>query len=225
MLMKERIKNLLKGIGVVVCVVGLAVGAAVLTTNSMNKNSGLTDYNYMIYRDRIELAMEGCRDRIVTEIEHYIDSVAEESGLNGIKLFEKCEKYGIDVRFAMAQGQAESNFGTTGMAAKTNVVWNVRAYDNTTAEEMKRKGHTYKHPDESIEPYLRLLTNKYLVDDKDEFDMFDNFVDVDGHRYASNEKYENVVKNIYDRINRDTKLDDLLKEYRKYQRRLAFGIY
>ena len=90
---------------------------------------------------------------------------------------------------------------------------------------MKRKGHDCKHPDESIEPYLRLLTSSYLVDDKDEFDMFDNFVDANGKRYASNPKYEQLVKGIYERINSETKLNMLLKEYHKYQRRLAFGMY
>lgn len=223
--MKENIKKTIKYVVMCIAVVVLTVSTAVITHNKLYNDCGLNDYNYMIYRDRTELALDGCRDRIVAEIDHYIDSVACESGLNGIRLFDLCEKYGIDVRFAMAQAQAESHFGTTGMAAKTNVVWNVRAYDDTNAEEMKRKGHTCKHPDESIEPYLRLLTTSYLVDDKDEFDMFDNFVDANGKRYASNPKYEQLVKGIYERINNETKIDEMLKEYRKYQRRLAFGMY
>ena len=37
---------------------------------------------------------------------------------NGIKLFELCDAYNVDVRFVMAQAQAESHFGTTGIAAK-----------------------------------------------------------------------------------------------------------
>ena len=135
--MKENIKKTVKYIVLCVSVVILTISTAVITHNKLYNNCGLNDYNYMIYRDRTELAMEGCRDRIVSEIDHYIDSVAAESGLNGIRLFDLCEKYGVDVRFAMAQAQAESHFGTTGMAAKTNVVWNVRAYDDTNAESAR----------------------------------------------------------------------------------------
>ena len=57
------------------------------------------DYTYEIYRSRTELAMEGCRDSIVSEIDKYIYSVAPESALNGIKLFELCDIYEVDVRF------------------------------------------------------------------------------------------------------------------------------
>ena len=215
--MDLKLKRTLQIIAICATVIGLAIATTTLTHKKLCDNSGLNDYNYMIYRSRTELAMEGVKDDIVKEIDNYIDSVAAESGLNGIRLFELCEKYGVDVRFAMAQGEAESHFGTRGMAAKTNVVWNVKAYDDTTAEEMKKKGHDAKHPDASIEPYLKLLTTTYLVNGKTEEDMFNNFVDANGKRYASNPKYESMVLNIYNRINNETKLKNLLKEYRRYK--------
>ena len=146
-----------------VVTIGLAVGTTVITHKVLNDRCGNSDYNYQIYRSRVELAMEGTRDRIVTDIDHYIDSIAPDSGLNGIKLFEMCEKYGVDVRFVLAQGQAESHFGTKGMAAKTNIVWNVNTRDNDTLEDIRRRKDDYSHPDKSIEPYLQLLVNKYLV--------------------------------------------------------------
>lgn len=222
--MKETVKKTLKYFGCALAIIAITVTTAVITHNKIYSDCGLTDYNYMIYRDRTELALDGCRDRIVTEIDNYIDSIAPDSGLNGIKLFELCDKYDVDVRFAMAQAEAESHFGTRGMAAKTNVVWNVRAYDDTNAEEMKRKGHDAKHPDASIEPYLKLLVTSYLVDGKNELDMFENFVDVEGKRYASNPNYENMVEGIYNRINECTKLESLLKEYRKHQKKLLYGV-
>ena len=221
--MTTALKKTLKYLGLAIAIIGITVATAIITHNKIYSDCGLTDYNYMIYRDRTELALDGCRDAIVTEIDHYIDSVAADSGLNGIKLFELCDKYDVDVRFAMAQAEAESHFGTTGMAAKTNVVWNVKAYDGRSAEDMKRKGDDASHPDMSIEPYLKLLTTSYLVDGKTELDMFDKFVDVNGKRYASNPNYENLVESIYNRINECTKLDPLLKEYRKLQRRLVYG--
>lgn len=222
--MKETVKKTLKYLGLCVAIIVITITTAIVTHNKIYSDCGLTDYNYMIYRDRTELALDGCRDRIVTEIDNYIDSIAPDSGLNGIKLFELCDAYDIDVRFAMAQAEAESHFGTKGMAAKTNVVWNVRAYDDTNAEEMKSKGHDAPHPDMSIEPYLKLLVTSYFVDGKNELDMFDNFVDVNGKRYASNPNYENLVEGIYNRINECTDLDRLLKEYRKYQKKLLYGV-
>lgn len=215
--MNTLLKRTLKIVGTCVMVIVLAVTATTVTHNKLCSDNGMSDYNYQIYRSRTELAMEGVRDDIVTEIDNYIDSVAADSGLNGIRLFELCDKYGVDVRFAMAQAEAESHFGTKGMAAKTNIVWNVKTYDGDTLEDIKKRGNDFKHPDESIEPYLLLLVNSYFVDGKTEEDMFVNFVNKDGKRYASNPNYENLVLNIYNRINENTKLKELLKEYRRYK--------
>lgn len=215
--MNSKLKRTLHVIALVATVIVLAITTTTLTHNKLCNDSGMTDYNYQIYRSRTELAMEGVRDDIVSEIDNYIDSVAIESGLNGIKLFELCDKYGVDVRFAMAQAEAESHFGTKGMAAKTNIVWNVKTYDGDTVEDVKHRGDHFRHPDESIEPYLLLLVNNYFVDGKTEEDMFISFVNKDGKRYASNPKYESMVLNIYNRINNETKLKNLLKEYRRYK--------
>lgn len=215
--MNNALKKVLKIAATAVMVIVLAVASTTITHNKLCNNSGMSDYSYQIYRSRTELAMEGVKDNIVTEIDNYIDSVASDSGLNGIRLFELCDKYGVDVRFAMAQAEAESHFGTKGVAAKTNMVWNVKAYDNRTADDMIKKGDAKTHPDMSIEPYLILLTNEYLVNGKTEHDMFDKFVDSNGKRYASNPNYETMVLNIYNRINENTKLKDLLKEYRRYK--------
>jgi hypothetical protein len=47
--------------------------------------------------------------------------------------------------------------------------------------------------------------------------MFLNFVDYKGDRYASNPKYESMMLDIYNRINNETKLKSLLKDYRRYR--------
>ena len=221
--MTEKVKHILKYLSGVAIIVIITIITTVITYNKIYDDCGLTDYNYQVYRSRVELLMDGVKDNIVTEIDNYIDSIAPESGLNGIRLFELCDKYEVDVRFAMAQAEAESHFGTKGIAAKTNMVWNVKAYDNRTADDMIKKGDAEKHPDMSIEPYLILLTTKYLVDEKNELDMFEKFVDSDGKRYASNPNYEKMVEDIYNRINKCTELESLLKEYRKLQKKLLFG--
>jgi hypothetical protein len=69
-----------------------------------------------------------------------------------------------------------------------------------------------------------LLTTEYLVDGKNELDMFEKFVNKYDKRYASNPNYENLVEGIYNRINECTDLDKLLKEYRKLQKKLLYGV-
>lgn len=178
------------------------------------------DYSYLIWRDRTELNYQGAKDDLVDIVDHYIDSIAPGSCLNGIRLVEVCEEYDFDIKFALAQGQLESHFGTEGTAAKTNMVWNVGAYDNKSAEDIindKNKNTAPSHPDESIEPYIKLLYASYLVDGKTEKDMFDNYVDKDGKRYASNVNYEKILYGIYERIGRETKIDQAIADFKRYK--------
>ena len=204
-----------------VAIIVLTIG----TTLLVHKYSGSDwsdDYNYSVYRSRTELAMEGTHNRIVEEIDRYIDSIAPNSSLNGITLFQMCDKYDVDVRFAMAQAEIESHFGTAGVAAKTNSVWNVKAYDGRSAEDMNRKGDGFKHPDQSIEPYLQLLTKSYLVNGKTELDMFTKFVTSGGQRYASSPTYETHLLSVYNKINEQTQLKNLLEEYKRYRMILGY---
>lgn len=215
--MKQNIKKIFYVVCGCIAVILLAIITTTITHDNLCTKSGLNDYSYQIYRSRMELSMEGIKDNIVTEIDNYIDSVAIESGVNGIRLFELCDMYGVDVRFAMAQAEAESHFGTKGTAAKTNSVFNVGAFDGDSAEVQKRKGYGFSHPDDSIEPYLLLLVNTYLVNGKTEEDLFIKFVNKDGKRYASNPNYETMLLTIYNKINENTKLKTLLQEYRRYK--------
>lgn len=212
---KITLRTIFSLVGYVVGTITILTGIIVFLYNVFSSES--SDHNYEVYRSRIELFMEGIKDDIVFEIDAYIDSVASNSGINGIVLFELCDKYNVDVMFAMAQAEAESHFGTKGIAAKTNSVWNVKSYDGRSAEDIKKNNDHYKHPDDSIEPYLKLLTTSYLVGDKTEEDMFIKFVNKDNKRYASNERYEALLLNIYSQINEATDLKNLMKEYKKYK--------
>ena len=178
------------------------------------------DYSYLIWRDRTELNYQGAKDDLVDIVDNYIDSIAPGSCLNGIRLVEVCEEYDFDIKFALAQGQLESHFGTEGVAAKTNMVWNVGAYDNKSAEDIindKNKNTAPSHPDESIEPYIKLLYANYLVNGKTEKDMFDNYVDAAGKRYASNVNYEKILYGIYERIGKETKIDQAIADFKRYK--------
>ena len=108
-----------------------------------------------------ELKYWETKAQLVDEVQNYINTVAPTSNLRACILVDACEKYNIEVKFALAQGEIESHFGTKGLASKTNSVWNVGAYDDHFYSKIMGT-YKYSHPNESIEPYLKLLYEKYL---------------------------------------------------------------
>ena len=133
------------------------------------ENRKLANYPYEILRHEAGLTYNEYKCELVKAVKHYIDSVAPTSSLNAYAVVDKCEQYDLDIKFVLAQGHLESHFGTTGMAAKTNSVFNVGAFDNATISEIHGK-HKYKHPDYSIEPYMQLLYKNYIGENKTELD-------------------------------------------------------
>ncbi len=179
-------------------------------------------YSYQVYEEMNKLKYQSTKFELVNSIDLYIKSVSTQSCLNGIALLDKCIEYDMDICFVLAQGQIESEFGTTGLARKTNSVWNVYAFDGLNYKEICDKGK-YKYPDESIEPYLKLLKDDYLVNGKTEYDMMHKYVNKNGKRYASANDYENKIVNTYSKIKKETKIDSLSQELKKY--RLILGMY
>jgi hypothetical protein len=102
------------------------------------------------------------------------------------------------------------------MARKTNSVFNVFAFDGQEYHKISRKGK-YDHPDYSIEPYLTLLKDYYIVDNKNEYDLMDKFVNSEGKRYASDPLYESKLKSKFEYISENTKLDELISNYNMYK--------
>lgn len=215
----KKIKGYL--ITAVITAIIAIVCSTILAIRVHNSNPNyMKYYSYEVYRDKIELHYQGVKDALVDAVDHYIDSIAPSSCLNGIKVVEICDQYEFDIMFALAQGQLESHFGTEGIAAKTNMVWNVGAFDNKSAEDIindKNKNTAISHPDKSIEPYIRLLYSTYLVDGKTEKDMFIKYVDKNGKRYASNPNYESSLLDVYERIKKETNIDELIMEFKKYK--------
>lgn len=143
------------------------------------------------------------------EVDNYIKSIAPTSKLSGKDIVEKCLEYNIDIAFVLAQGQIESHYGTTGTARKTNSVFNVGAYDGHSANKQNKNGFGFNNPNDSIEPYLILLANEYLVNGKTEYDLMNNYINYLGMRYASNNNYERMLKSIYNKIKKTTNIYDL----------------
>ena len=188
----------------------------ILILSAVGWNKTHKDYPYQVYRGNIELKLQQSKGLLVDEIDKYIKNVAPNSILNARILLETCEEYNIDIKFVLAQGHVESHFGTKGMALKTNSVFNVFAYDGKNYSQICKKGK-YSHPDHSIRPYLELLVNDYMVEGKSEYDLLDEFVNKNGDRYASAQDYERKLNNTFINISDSTNIDELYKQYRKYQ--------
>lgn len=157
------------------------------------------------------------KKNLVLAVDSYITSVAPNSAVNGIAIVDACIEHNVDIKFVLAQAHVESHFGTAGVAAKTNSIFNVKAYDGRSANDMIEKGHGYKHPDNSIVPYLELLKSRYLVNGKTEKDLLINYVDKDGQRYASSKTYEQMLVKTIDKMDSIVNITQYYQVFRKYQ--------
>lgn len=155
------------------------------------------------------------KTKLVKEVQNYISSVAPTSNVRGYAIVEECVKYNIDICFVLAQGEIESHFGTIGLGSKFNNVFNVDVHDKVKGKHDMNKKYIYEYPNQSIEPYLQLLNKNYLVD-KLESDLMQNYVDINGSRYASDENYEEKMRFKYKHIIENTNITNLQMELRNY---------
>ena len=201
MIMKNRI------IGLIFCMfVGTItlVGAKTLVDAVDNTTTDMSSQEMCVESNAIkEMRMEEyeeARNQLAIEVDNYISSVAPKANIDPFLMIDLCAEYGVDIRFVMAQGQVESHFATKGTAARTLSIFNVGAYDGHSASRQRRNGFGFSDPNESIEPYLKLITNEYMVNGKTESDLMKNYVNGLGMRYASNPKYESMLRSVYKRI-------------------------
>lgn len=154
-----------------------------------------------------ELNYWNAKTNLVKEIQNYINLIAPNSNLRGYAIVEECEKYRIDPIFVLAQGEIESHFGTKGLGSKFNNVFNVDVHDKVKGKADMNKKYIFDYPNQSIEPYLQLLTNNYLPG-KLEVDLMQNYVDINGSRYASDPDYETKLQSKYKFIEENTKIQE-----------------
>lgn len=213
--MKNKVFTIIGAVGL-----ALMLGLTLMNTYQIQNLSKhhlpeMEGYSYGIDCVReAEIEYHRCYAEYVTEVQNYISSVAPTSNVRGYAVVEQCQKYGLDVKFVLVQAEIESHFGTKGIGAKLNNVFNVGVFDGLSHSEINSK-YRYNYPNESIEPYLQLLTTRYLVD-KMEADLMENYVDVNGKRYASDELYETKFKAKYQYITDNTKIDELQAKVRSY---------
>lgn len=178
--------------------------------------------SYEVYQEESRLRYDSLLLELSNEIDTYISNVSNgASSLSGFVVATQCIEYDIDVCFVLAQGEQESHFGTQGVARKTNSVFNVFAFDGHSYNKINANGK-YNHPNDCVEPYLKLLKRDYLVDGKTEFDLLHKYVNKNGARYASAESYEGSLCNKMNKIKSETRIDALCGAIKK--QRLIIGL-
>ena len=212
---KKKWKKVLGWTVAVLAVVCLIVQTVFVVRDEIEKRN-VRNYPFTVMKHEAVLSYNEYKSRLVKEVKHYIDSVAPTSTLSGYAIVDMAEKYDLDIKFVLAQGQLESHFGTTGMAVKTNSVFNVGAYDGMKFENINGK-FRYKHPDFSIEPYMQLLYKNYITGSKTELDLMAKYVTKGGKRFSSNSNYERELMNLYKRIDDTTDISTLQGEVRRYR--------
>lgn len=200
-----------------ICLVVVAIFAILAFTWSIPKQEEQNGYDTATeYIRELQTSYQGVKSDLVDLTQHYIDSVAPNSGLRALILVENCEKYGIPITFTLAQGEIESHFGTKGLAYRTNSVWNVGAFDGHSYNSIQ---HKYNNPNDSIVPYLELLSNNYLQGKTIE-DLLESYVDINGNRYASDKYYESKLKSTLEYIRSHYTIDELQSRLNYYKVRL-----
>lgn len=162
-----------------------------------------------------ELNYLEAKTTLTREVQAYIDKVAPTSNVRGYAVVDECEKYGVDICFVLAQAEIESHFGTKGLGSKFNNVFNIDVHDKVKGKKDMNKKYIYQYPNESIEPYLQLLTTKYLVN-KLESDLLVKYVDINGSRYATDVDYEAKLRSKHNSIVDNTNIVQLQGMVRNY---------
>lgn len=100
------------------------------------------------------------------------------------KLAYKNYQVQVPLELALAQGQFETMMGTKGRNPDTNP-YNVYEYDDGTHKK-------YSTIQEGINDYFDLMARRYLSGKTME-DLFVNFVNDEGNRYATDPEYEKKI--------------------------------
>lgn len=191
----------------------VAIFITVPMTTSISMENKIDSYNNITEEIITINEKDSIKNLLVTEVNSYIKYIAPSSKLEGEVLVDMCYVYNVDIVFVLAQGQIESHYGTRGTAYKTNSVFNVGAYDGYSASRQCSNGFGFSHPNESVEPFLILLTNDYLTNGKTIDDLMISYVNHLGMRYASNTRYEYMLKSVYNKINKNTNISVLYNDY------------
>lgn len=227
----EKVKKVIvEAVLGIVCAIAIIAGShfCIKTTNTIFEKEPEITYEQVllnhtrdVYVERLESQFDAAREELAIEVDKYISTVAPNADISALNIIDLCSEYNVDIRLVLAQGHVESHFATKGTAARTNSIFNVGAYDGYSVEKQIKNGYGYRHPDFSVEPYLKLLTTRYLIDGRTEDDLLDNFVDANGNRYASCTTYEEMLKSKMEKMDSIADITNKYEVYKKYKLKLG----
>jgi hypothetical protein len=164
--------------------------------------------------------LDSIHETLLINIDYYIQTYGPGSKIDASEFVRSAQKYNYDIVLALAQGRVESYYGTVGIGSRTNSIFNVGTYDDGTIL------YRYKHPNHSIEPYMDLMTRRYLKTTcVEDLLKSKSFVNDKGLRYASFLNYEYEVRTVYNNIIKNTIIDDLYETYTSYNYQTSKVIY
>jgi hypothetical protein len=198
---KKKIKRALLA-GVTASVILGAVSR--LDINDAEKHALEQMVNTEMVQDGTEAQNDTIHQQKIEACRAYMDWAMKNQGydwsttkLTPEAIVDICEENNFSIPFTMAIANLESCFGQTPRSKRTNSVFSVGSYDNG------KNVCTYSTPDESIAPFINLVKKDYLQNGKKTIDdllVTNQFVNMNGRRYAKNPKYEGQIKSIMNRI-------------------------
>lgn len=191
---------------------GVVVGVTKLIKYS---NDPYQNFFTVMFEESVDMKYWAAKDELCDSINNHIKKLAPNSGLEALWIVDMCDKHDVDIVLCLAQAQVESMYGTVGSAKYTNQVFNVGIYDSYKSLSDIPKHKFIQNPNRSIETYCEVIRNNYLGENKTSMDLLDNFVNLSGKRYASNESYEKMLISVYNNI--QSKLGNSIDVYNKYK--------
>jgi flagellum-specific peptidoglycan hydrolase FlgJ len=194
----------------IIIILFLSVAAQKGPENENVKIEKYGDKTFMVSDNYAETVKQRAEDQLIHEVDSFIKKTAPKCKLSSEFLVKKCLEYDIDISFVIAQGILESHLGTKGLATTTNSVWNVGTFDDGQIK------YTYKTANESLEPYLILLKEKYLIRLTAKGDTISRniyhltkdkgYVNLHGKRYATAVGYEAALRKTLISVNLQTSI-------------------
>jgi hypothetical protein len=148
-----------------------------------------------IFDEEYQRKVDACREYMEYALRNQ-NYTLESTGLKPETLVDASIRKNFDLAFLMAVAHQESCFGATARARRTNSVFSVGLWDDG------RNMVIYSDPNESVDDYIDLINNSYLVNGKQLLDLLvpNSFVNKDGNRYASDTAYEGKIKYLRNKI-------------------------
>lgn len=184
---------------------GLCALFTVLLLNASNNNNTIDDN--IDVQDTVIIdnndSLNYIKDELVSEVSRYIYKQAPNAHDEiANHIVSACIEHDIDICFAMAQTQIETNFGTLGAGRHTS--------KKSLFGVSKRYG-TYE---DAVYDYTSLLRTRYLVRGKTEHDLMRNYINKNGHRYAEHRGYEISLRSTYKTIKNSTDIVSIQRRYK-----------